>query len=536
MDECIRKCDSKIRHLFIKYPEDNSLPIDVFYDTLRQYNLKDALTSIAEVSKKIYNDNGKFHHWRPFVLSNQNGEMLTTMSMLADLTFHFINSNSNDRNNSRISDKKMKNVVALSKLCFSKLNYQKYSQEAFNPYNALIMLHKEQGDIQMPITTALARNYLMFQKIINDDNFNKKRPSVPKVISEIFQKEIDASIHDYFFITFILFVYVYYGNKISFKIKDLQNLEVEKDIITPGKINTVIKYLSCTYKQFIEKSKNNKFINPLLISPIIEFDDARFDNYIIPNLSLFFEKCWNGIFHDIESLYQKDCGKSCRGYFGYVFEEYVGLLLSHKFPNNKIWDEISYNKSGSPVNFFDWVLELEKNKSKEYYLIEVKSKEVPLEYIYEKSLDKYFKDRVINELRQIPKKILDIEAEQKLKFIKGQNYYPIVVFKNIPFINSSVIIESLLSTLNPDEELYKLIKEQKIFIFNIDDFENFVEILDNDKFDIIDLFKKQRENQGLNLSKIMQNIHGDTLLRNSLLDKTRNEIFAIIKAPEEIQQ
>lgn len=180
-------------------------------------------------------------------------------------------------------------------------------------------------------------------------------------------------------------------------------------------------------------------------------------------------------------------------------------------------------------------IRIRKNKRKEYYLIEVKSKEVPLKYIYEKSLDKYFKDRVINELRQIPKKILDIESEQILKPLKGQKYYPIVVFKNIPFINSSIIIECLLSTLSPDEELYKLINEQKMFIFNIDDFENFIEILDHEDFNIVDLFKKQQEDTTLSLWRIMQNIYGDTLLRNSLLEKTRNEIFALIKAPEEIK-
>lgn len=160
MNECLKRSDSCIRKLFKSHPEENSLSIEEFYNVIRKYNLKDALKSIAEVSKKIYNDNGKLHHWRPFILYNSKKEILTTMSMLGDLTFHFINSNANDKNNnSLISRNSIANVVVLSGFCPHHLDYKRYSEEAFNIYNVLIMMHKEQGDMQMPIVMALARNY-----------------------------------------------------------------------------------------------------------------------------------------------------------------------------------------------------------------------------------------------------------------------------------------------------------------------------------------------------------------------------------------
>jgi hypothetical protein len=536
MNKFVKRSDSCIRNLFRSHPEENSLSIEEFYNVIRKYNLKDAIKSIAEVSKKIYNDDGTLHHWRPFILYNSKKEVLTTMSMIGDLTYHFINSNANDKNNSLISRDAIANIVVLSGLCPYHLKYQIYSEEAFNPKNVWLMLSKEQGNIQLPIIPALSRNYLMFEKIVNDENFKTKRPNIPMELSSIFETNVGVKIIEYFWITFLLFVYIFYGNKISFNIGDIQSLEWEKDIITNEKISNVIKYLSCTYEQFRKMSKNGKFMNPLLAKPIIEFDYKRFDKYIIPNLSLFLEKCWNGLFYDIEALYKEKCGETCRGYFGYIFEEYVGTLLKYKFPQNKIWDEISYKK-GTQKEFFDWVLELEKNESKEYYLIEVKSLEVPFAYIYEKKLDEYYKNTIIDYLRKAISKLPDIESIPELSFLKEQTYYPIFVFKDIPFINSNIMTDLLLSNiLDPNEELYRLIKEQKIFIFNINDFENFVEILDKDNFNIVDLFKKQQEDQALSLWKIMQNIYGDTLLRNSLLEKTRNEIFEIIKVPEEIQK
>lgn len=528
----IKNCDNKIRNLFNKYNSENSLPLEIFYNVIRKYNLKDALISIAEVSKKIYNENGNFHHFRPFALFNEKKEMLTTMSILSELVFHFINSNASDKNNSRISDKKFENVFVISRLCQFHLNYNKYSKEAFNLVNLLQILAKEQGNMQLPVIPNLSRNYLMFEKIINDDLFKKKRPNIPEDIAKIFETNVGACAKEYFLITFLLFVYIYYGNKVTFSTEEIQNLEWEKETIASEKIFNVIKYLAITYNDFKDLSRTNAFVSPLLLKPIIEFDDKRFDKYTIPNLSLFLEKCWNGLFYDIESLYKEKCGETCRGHFGYIFEEYVGWLLKYKFLNNKIWDEIRYIKNGKQAEFFDWILELDKNKIKEYYLIEVKSLEVPFAYIYEKSLDEYYKKRIIKCLKTVTNKLADITQENELNFLHGQIYYPIVVFKDLPFINSASMIELLLSILDKDDELYKLIKEQQIFMFNIDDFENFVEILDKDNFNIVKLFKEQQKDQSLNLAKIMQNAYGDTLLRNSLLEKTHNEIFEIIKSVE----
>ena len=96
---CIKNCDSKLRSLFKTYNTENSLPLEVFYDTLRKYNLKDALQVITILSQMIYRENPTYHNFRPFGLICKNGEMLTTMSILADLTYHFILSSSSCSSN-----------------------------------------------------------------------------------------------------------------------------------------------------------------------------------------------------------------------------------------------------------------------------------------------------------------------------------------------------------------------------------------------------------------------------------------------------
>lgn len=526
---CIKNCDSKLRSLFKTYNTENSLPLEVFYDTLRKYNLKDALQVITILSQMIYRENPTYHNFRPFGLICKNGEMLTTMSILADLTYHFILSGANDRNNSKISNKAFFNGITLSRLCHYHLDTQKFNEKNFNIYNLLQILAKEQGQMQLPIIPALARNFIMFEVIAKGNDLYEKRPNLSKSIFTKFEESLIVTYKEYFQITFLIFAFVLYDKRTVLDPKILADLDVKHNVFTLDKISQVLEYLSASYDDYKQLASDSVSINPLYQKPIIKFDDKRFGKYTCPNLSIFLEKCWNGLFYDAEKYYkenlQKNPNDTIREIFGYIFEEYVGILIKETLSNATIYPEITYIKKKNQFHFFDWIIELERNKTKEYYLIEVKSAEVPNRYCYDEQLNNYYKQDVIKRINKGIQKLSDIENVEELSFLKGKKNYPIFIFKDLPFVNSTVINDLLISCSEDYQELCTKIKNNELYIFNVDSFENFIEMMKDETFNIEWLFNEQKDKPNENLNSIMQKKYGSTLLRNSYLETIFNEIF-----------
>lgn len=523
---CIKNSDSKLRTLFKTYNTENSLPLEVFYDTLRKYNLKDALQVITILSQMVYRENPTYHNFRPFGLMCKNGEILTTMSMLADLTYHFILSGANDRNNSKISNKAFYNGITLSRLCHYHLNNKKLNQENFNIYNLLQILAKEQGQMQLPIIPALARNYIMFNNIAKSDDLYKKRPNLSKDIFTDFEKFLTITYEEYFQITFLIFAFVLYDQRTILDPKVLSSLDVKNNIFSFDKISHILEYLSASYSDYKGLANSHLDLNPLYKKPIIKFDDIRFGKYTCPNLSIFLEKCWNGLFYDIEDYYKKNNPSgTIRDTFGYVFEEYIGVLIKETLPNITIYPEIVYTKGKRQFHFVDWIIEIKRNDLKEFYLIEVKSSEVPNRYCYNEQLHNYYKEDVIRKINKGINKLSDIDTVEELAFLKGEKVYPIFIFKDLPFINSTVINDLLISCSENYPELCTRIKNNELYIFNVDSFENFIKMLKDNTFSIEWLFNEQKNNSGENLNTIMQKKYGKMLLRNSYIEKTFNEIF-----------
>ena len=526
---CIKNCDSKLRSLFKTYNTENSLPLEVFYDTLRKYNLKDALQVITILSQMIYRENPTYHNFRPFGLICKNGEMLTTMSILADLTYHFILSGANDRNNSKISNKAFFNGITLSRLCHYHLDTQKFNEKNFNIYNLLQILAKEQGQMQLPIIPALARNLIMFEIIAKGKDLYEKRPNLSKSIFTKFEESLIVTYKEYFQITFLIFAFVLYDKRTVLDPKILADLDVKHNVFTLDKISQILEYLSASYDDYKQLASDSVSINPLYQKPIIKFDDKRFGKYTCPNLSIFLEKCWNGLFYDAEKYYkenlQKNPNDTIREIFGYIFEEYIGILIKETLSNATIYPEITYIKKKNQFHFFDWIIEIERNETREYYLIEVKSSEVPNRYCYDEQLNNYYKQDVIKRINKGIQKLSDIENVEELSFLKGKKIYPIFIFKDLPFVNSTVINDLLISCSEDYQELCTKIKNNELYIFNVDSFENFIEMMKDETFNIEWLFNEQKDKPNENLNSIMQKKYGSTLLRNSYLETIFNEIF-----------
>ena len=523
---CIKHCDSKLRTLFNEYNNENSLQIDKFYEVIRKYNLKDALQVITSISQLIYRQEKSLNNFRPFGLVCNNNEILTTMSILADVTYHLIMSGSNDKNNAKLSDNGFYNAIVLSRLSHFHLDNKRFKDETFNIYNILQILAKEQGQMQLPIVPAIARNYVLFDKIVKSDWFYQKRSLVNKEIFTSFEQFLGMSFQEYFKITFLILVFLMYDERKTLDPKILFELNIDEKIFTFERIKNLIEYLSVSYQDFKTLANQTPGLNPLYKKPIIKFDDTRYSKYTCPNISILFEKCWNGLFYDIEDYFKKqNPDKTIRDQFGYVFEEYVGLLLKETLPDLNLRPGITYKRNGTSCEFFDWILQYNRNGIEEYYLIEVKSSEVPTRYWYDKNLHEYYKKDVISKLSKTIEKLDDINKTNELEFLKNKTIYPVFVFKDLPFVNSTIIKELLQSCTDENSKLCEMIKNNSIYIFNIDAFENFTEMLKYNNFNIKWLFEEQYKLPGENLNSIMQKHFGKELLRNSYLASVFDDLF-----------
>ena len=98
-------------------------------------------------------------------------------------------------------------------------------------------------------------------------------------------------------------------------------------------------------------------------------------------------------------------------------------MIKKTLPQNNLKPQISYKKNGTKCDFFDWILEIKRNDVAEYYLIEVKSSEVPNNYCYNEELSEYYKKDVIKKLEKSLNKIPDIENSIELSFLKGKKRF-----------------------------------------------------------------------------------------------------------------
>ena len=122
------------------------------------------------------------------------------MYSLALLAHFFIISNANDRNRPKISEKALANVVYLSRVVTSNIKQPLISTE-----NILAQLIKEQVSIQLPFLNKIARNFVMFSKILNSNDFIKEYgSSAPKDLNTIFEENTGLTLKDYFENAFIL--------------------------------------------------------------------------------------------------------------------------------------------------------------------------------------------------------------------------------------------------------------------------------------------------------------------------------------------
>jgi hypothetical protein len=189
------------------------------------------------------------------------------------------------------------------------------------------------------------------------------------------------------------------------------------------------------------------------------------------------EKYENNVFRDV---------------FGFrVFEPYVGDILERNYGKNNVYPSIKYGKP--TTDFVDWYV-LSNNK---VYLYEVKAYQFPLyllQAINEEKLKIELERKIIKPMIQVYKRIKDIDKYEELKHLRGKKLIPVIIFYNIPLINTSMYNSEIKILLSEIEDRYQGISELEFVLLNIDDLELF-EIVSKHT-NIEEIYKNAISNQG----------------------------------------
>jgi hypothetical protein len=113
--------------------------------------------------------------------------------------------------------------------------------------------------------------------------------------------------------------------------------------------------------------------NPLtvypLVRPDVNPDPANGPVYLVPCRRLIVERVTQGLYHDLAKHHMKSGGANpFKVAFGYVFQNYVGLLLGHALRPDTVHGEWKYGVNASVRDTPDWII-IEGSRA---VLIEVK--------------------------------------------------------------------------------------------------------------------------------------------------------------------
>lgn len=495
---------------------------------LKRYNLRDSLIRLGKVSNDIFwgddpNIMGKAAYRDP------EFGVYITQAALAYIANLLLVSGSNDYK-SKFLDQKHDLVV----LCDVYTNYL-ISPELTNCYGItnmdqfcsfLVRTDSEQLKYQFDPHSLIARAICIFTDLVNKTSLKDLQLSV------IFEKETGLSIDDYFKLAMAVFV----GSKgtSAFRFSMFTNAEIDtlKDVLTTEKVTGFLDILKANYNTFRkEDSRLNKERNPIFtktrfnfleIYPIIETDAKHLgDPFIMPNTPLYIKKAFEGLYWWFHRCFEnKGEQLRFREYFGYIFQEYVGLVLKGIYGEQNVHPEVSYSNNRK---FFDWWVE----RGDKAYLFEIKANQFALvsKQIGEKELlVREEIKKIVDAIEQVYKRIQDVPKYKELSHFRSKKLIPLIVFMDMPYISSPLYeswIKDSLEKIESEKQLTGL-KDFQVFRLNIKELELFDAAVG--KIELEDVFSILKEDQREGFLSVIQKASG-VKLRNHFLDKIYEDFW-----------
>jgi len=515
-------CDSDIAELGNR-PE-GSVSEEELKTVLRRYNLRDGIITLGKASIYIFNS-GDPNNIGIAAHREQNTGIIISQFALAYLANLLLISGANDHKSKYIHEKD--NRLVLCNIYNNSLTQPEHTEtyEITNEdkvRSLMIRLHFEQMEYQFLPIYIMARTFVIFNDLVK-----KIIPGKFENLSLIFEMEKGLRINDYLLIA----AAVAAGSKrtATFSIPMFTNADIPqlKDVLIEEKINNFLNILKADYKSF--KNEDVRFnanlnpiftktrFNPLLVYPIIETDEKhRGDPFVVPNVSAYVRKAFGGIYWLFHRYFEdKDQQQEFRNYFGYVFQEYVGVILKGIYGEQNVHPELDYPKG----KFVDWWVE----RGDKIYLFEAKANQFALlsRQIGDKELIvKGEIKKIADAIEQVFKRVEDIpKYYNEFSQFKNKKVFPCIVFMDMPFVSSPLYeswIKDALENVERDKHLNGL-KDFQILLINIEELELFDEMID--KIELEDVFSIIKNNLSEGFLSVIQKAKGSKL-RNRFLDET----------------
>lgn len=528
--------DEQIGKLLIQKSDGEVTEADI-KSVLSIYNLRDTLVLIGDFSRYIFHQNikglGRIGY------NEESTNILITQFALAYIANILImsgasNSNKDSFRSNPYSFLTLCNIYS-NKLVNPDLLRINEGNEQFNNDHFISfmvrMWYEQMSLYQFSLTYLISRNIVLFFDLIN-----KIEPTKFDNLSDIFFQENGITIEEYMKIGLCFFAGTNDRSVFTVSYLSSSNISGYKEILTEEKINRFLIIVASDYNDFIDYDNNinksldpiftkNKF-NTLFTYPFIKEEDNA---YIMPNVLSFIYKVYGGIYWWFYDYFEKNDLSSgeClrldfRTYFGYVFENYVGLILKEIYKKKKIIPEISYAKGGK--KFTDWcVIDNEK-----CYIFEAKARQFALlsrqtgdlNLLVETELNK-----VVEAIVEVFKKVQDINKYDDLKELRGKEIIPFIIFLEVPLISSSLYnekITALLSKAEKDKNLPGLLNFQ-YYLLSIDELELYDQV--KNEIEIEDILNNIKNDNSQGFVSYISKLRSGKRVGNKYLDKIYNDFW-----------
>jgi len=222
----------------------------------------------------------------------------------------------------------------------------------------LIQTAYEQFWYQNPIGRVIPRALLMYQDAC-------RRIRNPKFdIPQEFRSRFGVSIMDFVALCFIFFTTTREAGHSIVKLPIHIKSDKVSKTVKPEIADAFLAFNSANQDKFKDIARKHSLsgigdgrydFNPFFKFPLIDLGSNQF---IAPLPDMIIWRIKNGPYFELRDIHQSDDPKKnpFSNFFGYVFQEYVGLLLEDSFAKGDVLPEIAYGKSQKMGP--DWIIRL----------------------------------------------------------------------------------------------------------------------------------------------------------------------------------
>jgi len=377
---------------------------------------------------------------------------------------------------------------------------------------------------------ALSRTYILYSELwslqINANNIPIKNK-----ILEITGLDLKALL----LLAFAFSSQAKNGHVIKYNSKELA---LGQSVFTAHEQDAFCKFLSCEYSQIrklcdqqdITAGYEKNIFNPLVKFPLIIPQkmptDLKVKPYLVPTFQSLIARVTNGLYYDLADNFMKN-GKAntFRTAFGYVFQDYIGVLLYKAMPIQDIIKEFKYGKGKDTPDWFvinkDGLVVIEAKQSATFLKSKTFGKKINLLEDLKNTIGK-----AAIQLAEFDKSVRTEECSSLSRFKDLSVHRLIVTYDSAYFLNS-FIKDYSKEILN--EKYTEISCDFDFQIISIDDFEILVTACNGNLFSFLKAKCSTEQHHVMDFREYLSKVVSQDFYRNAYLESVNEKFFDTVK-------